>query len=178
MSLSDSVALDQVTPSQLWTSLDAETKKLAATSLYAALGVAASGRAEADASIARAIRFRPTAVRRLPVERRIGYLLKAVRPDDSLACSLLLALHIEQRGPILEAFLTRLGIPHQNGLIDEGYDLSPPESATLSAAVDDLFTKFPKDEVELYLTSLVAIDRDTWGELVRALQRKTGGARL
>ena len=172
MSLLESVALDQVTPSQLWTSLDVQTQRLAATSLYAARGVAASGRAEADASIARAIRFRPTAVRRLPVERRIGYLLKAVRPDDSLACSLLLALHIEQRGPILEMFLTRLGIAHENGLIDEGYDLRPPDPATLSAAVGELFEKFPHNEVELYLTSLVAIDRGTWGELVRTLQRE------
>ena len=175
MGLLETVALDQVTPSELWTSLDAQTQKLAATSLYAAQGVAASGRAEADASIARAIRFRPTAVRRLPVERRIGYLLKAVRPDDSLACSLLLALHIEQRGSILATFLTRLGIPHDHGLIDEGFDLQPPEPATLAVAVDELFERFPQEEVELYLASLIAIDRDTWSDLLRSLPRKTAG---
>ncbi len=175
MGLLESVALDRITPSELWTRLDSRTRKLAATSLYDARGVAASGRAEADASIARAIRFRPAAVRRLPVERRIGYLLRAVRPDDSLACSLLLALHIEQRGSILATFLTRLGIPHENGLIDERFDLQPPEAATLAAAVDELFEKFAQDEVELYLASLVAIDRDTWSELVRTLPRKTAG---
>jgi hypothetical protein len=175
MGLLDSVALDRITPAELWTTLDGSTQKLAATSLYAVSGVAASGRAEADASIARAIRFRPNAVQRLPVERRIGYLLKAVHPDDSLACSLLLALHIEQRGAILSAFLTRLGIPHIDGLIDEGFDLQPPDSATLAAATTELFEHFPNDEVELYLTSLIAIDRETWGNLIDALKQGQTG---
>jgi hypothetical protein len=159
----------------LWSGLDEETQKLAARSLYHATGVAGSGRAEADEAIAAAIRFRVSAVRRLPVDRRVGYLIKAVRPDDSLACTLLLALHLEQRVRMLEAFLVRLGIPQQRGLIDESHELQPPDPEALAAAVDELSSGFPRDEVELYLTSLIAFDRDTWGGLARLLKRQPAG---
>jgi len=170
MGLLERVSLDTVSPSDLWFSLDPETRQLAARSLYQGSGAAGAGRAEADGAIASVIRFRPSAVLRLPVARRIGYLLKAVRPDDSLACTLLLALHLEQRAPILEAFLQRLGIPQQGGLIDEDYDLEPPDDEALAAAVGELFERFPRDETEVYLTTLIAIDRDTWGGLVSVLR--------
>jgi hypothetical protein len=168
--LLEHIRLDSVSPSQLWASLDGETRELAARTLYDATGVAASGRAEADAAIAGAIRFRETAVRRLPVERRIGYLLKAVRPDDSLASSLLLALHLEKRAPMLGAFLDRLGIPNRNGLIEDAHELRPPEPDLLPDAVGELFERFPRDQVELYLASLIAIDPETWSSLVGELK--------
>ena len=46
-----------------------------------------------------------------------------MRPDDSLATSLLLALHLGRRQPLLSAFLDRMGIPHDEGMIDPDHEL-------------------------------------------------------
>jgi hypothetical protein len=163
--------LEELEPAALWAELDDGTRRLAAESLYGGARDSGAGRAEADRAIAAAIRFRPVAVRRLPVERRVGYLLRVVRPDDALATSLLLALHLERRVPLLEAFLDRLEIPQQDGAIDDGYDLQPPPGDRLAAAVDGL-EDFPRGEVEIYLASLVALDPDTWGGLVPILRER------
>jgi hypothetical protein len=159
------VSFDVASPAALWGSLDPSIREQAARSVYSGETVPPTGRAEADAAIAAAIRFRPNAVRRLPVERRIGYLLKAVRVDDGLASTLLLALHLDRRVELLETFLARLGIPNEGGLIDDAYELTPPEPAALAPAVAELRERFAADEVELYLASLRAIDPETWAGL-------------
>ena len=127
MTLLSKVNLDELSPAELWPLLDDPTRRLAADSLYRGAGADVSGRREADRAIASAVRFRESAVRQLPVERRVQYLLDAVQPDDSLASSLLISLHLAHHSEMLGAFLDRLGIPQQGGLIDESHTLSSPE---------------------------------------------------
>jgi len=161
--------LDRLGPAALWGALDAETRQLAAESLYAD----PSGRREGDLAVAATLRFRETTVRKLPQQQRIGYLLRAVRVDDALASSLLVALHLGRRRPILSAFLERLGIPQKDGVIDSEHDLQPPAEDRLAAAVEDLFGAFPAAEVELYVTTLVALDRAAWGGLAAVLRGRS-----
>ncbi len=169
----DSLPLDSLTPSRLWAVLDRGTRTAAARALYARASRAGdAGRADADLAIARALRFRESAVRRLPVEQRVQYLSRAARPDDTLAASLLIALHLAARSRMLAAFLDALGIPHDDGLIREDHRLEPPATAVLEAAVDRLFETFPAEEVGLYLASLLAVDPDTWGGLLPLLGRR------
>lgn len=173
MALLDSLPLDSLTASRLWSALDPDTRAAAARALYARASRAGdAGRAEADLAVARALRFRESAVRRLPVERRVHYLCRAARPDDALAASLLVAFHLAARSRMLAAFLDALGIPHDDGLIREGHRLEPPAAAALEAAVDRLFETFPAEEVGLYLASLLAVDSDTWGGLLPLLGRR------
>jgi hypothetical protein len=162
--------LDPLTPSALWSELDADTRLLAAQSLYRD----PSARREADLAIAVALRFREAAVRKLPVQQRLSYLLRAVRADDSLAASLLLALHLAHRRPLLQAFLERLGIPQREGLIDAEYALEPFGKAELAAPVAELFERFPAGEVELYLRSLLALDPGVWSALGELLGARAG----
>jgi hypothetical protein len=169
MSLREKVDPTQLVPSELWAAMNSEAKRLAALALYTRGGEAGGSRREADAAVAAALRFRETAVRKLPLERRVDYLLRINRPDDALVCSLLLALHLEHRVPLLESFLDGLEIPQQNGLIDEEWDLAPPERAKLEVAVRQMRDRFPGDEVELYLFSLLAMDPETWSELTDLL---------
>ena len=89
-----------------------------------------------------------------------------------MATSLLLALHLEQRAPMLEAFLERLGIPQQSGAIDDDHDLQPPSGESLVDAIDAL-DGFARDEVEVYLASLLALDRETWAGLVPILRQRS-----
>jgi hypothetical protein len=165
MSLREKVEPAGLSPSELWAALEPETRRLASEAFYDRGGQGGAGRREADLAVASALRFREAAVRKLPVERRIDYLLRVVRVDDSLACSLLLALHLEHRVPLLEAFLDRLGVPQIGGLIDEDWDLEPPGREKLAAAAEGIRGQFPAEEVDLYLLSLLAMDPETWGEL-------------
>ena len=157
--------MSELSPATLWFRLDPDTRLLAARSFFRHKWDDPNARREGEIALAQALRFREEAVRKLPVDKRAGYLATAVRPGDSLAGSLLLALHVENRRPMLTAFLDALGIPHADGLIDAGQEPAPPSADALSAAADALRTQFPPAEVEVYLATLYAIDPETWAGL-------------
>jgi hypothetical protein len=170
MSLASRMDLSQCAPSQLWASLEPEVRLAAARSLYSHDWGEAPTRREADFAIMQGMRFRESAVRQLPVDRRAQYVARSIRPTDSLAGSMLLALHLEQRRAMLSAFLDALKIPHADGLIDEDHDMKPPSAASLAKAVKSLSEQFPADEVELYLATLYVLDRVTWAGLAPLLK--------
>lgn len=159
---------DRLTPSRVWSHLDPETRKSAAEAIYAD----GATRREADLAVAAAMRFREPALRRQSVAQRVGYLLRAVHPDDELAGSLLLALHLTHRRPILCRFLSELSIPHEDGLIDPEHQTEPPTTTSLTAAVAALDGNFDRAHVDLYLTCLVSMDPDTWRNLEPILHRR------
>jgi len=171
-----SLSLHRLDPSSLWTHLPRDVRTLAARSLYARDREDSGARRLADAAIARALRFREVAVRKLPLDRRVEYLTRAVLPDDSLGSSLLLALHMEHRRPMLAAFLDALGVPHDNGAIADAGRLAPQGEAPLAAAAEQLLGGFPAEDVEVYLASLLAMDPDTWGAMAAVLERLRGGS--
>jgi len=165
MSLTSRLDLSQCAPSQLWASLAPELKLAAARSLYAHDWGDAPTRREADFAIMHGMRFRETAVRQLPVDKRAQYVARSIRPTDSLAGSMLLALHLEERRAMLSAFLDALTIPHVNGLISEDHDMKPPTASALAKAAKTLGGQFPAEDVELYLATLYVLDRVTWAGL-------------
>lgn len=158
------------TLAKLWMSLPTPVRSLAAKSFYEHDPDDASLRMQAEAAIARAVKARDVFVRRLPAEKKIAYLATAVRPDELLASSLLLALHLEHRRPMLSAFLDALGIAHDNGLIAEDAQPAPPDAARLDAAARTLYESFPADDVTLYLKVLMAMDAGMWGGLAETLR--------
>lgn len=172
MDLIDELPEGKLTPSRLWSAMDVETRRIAAGSLYEQADDDASDRREAENAIAKALRFRPESVRKLPAARRADYLARVVCPDDSLASSLLIALHLVHRRPMLSAFLDELGIPQHGGLIDSGHEIDPLDAAQLESAVARLRESFPTAEVELYLASLAAMDADVWSGLEPILRER------
>ena len=163
MSLLTRLDLDELSPAGLWSRLDDATREEAVRSVYD--DGPGGGKLEANMAIANALRFRPDAVKQLPLERRVNYLLKAVHIDDSLATTILLALHLNGRAAILQTFLDELGIPQTGGLIDEGYDLQPPDAEALTRATAAICERFDAPQADLYLAALVAMDPVTWGGL-------------
>jgi len=161
------VELEGLSPAGLWSALDDVTREEAVRSVYR--NGSGGGKIEADIAIANALRFRPGAVKKLPLKRRINYLLKTVHVDDSLASTILLALHLNGRVEILKGFLDHLGIPQEDGLIDEGYDIEPPDAGALSEAASAIYQRFDAAKVDLYLAALVALDPQTWGGLREVL---------
>jgi hypothetical protein len=62
------------------------------------------------------------------------------------------------------AFLDKLGIAHENGVISaEGLKASDPEK--LAEAARTLGAEYPREDVDLYFSTLLAQDPDTWDGL-------------
>ena len=163
MSLLGTVPLDEVTPARLWAQLPPAVRQEAATSLYAQAGEGAPARHAAHAAIARTLRFREASVRKLPADKKAGYLAKMTHIDEILAAGLLQALHLDRRVPLLGAFLDALGIAHENGLIQE--DDVKPDAEKIGPAAAQLAKQYPAEDVSLYLNTLIAQDPETWGAL-------------
>lgn len=161
-----------LTPTRLWLRLDSETRLEAATALYEHDWEDDPVTTEANLHIAQALKFRPQAVRKLPQEERIRYLARAIRPDRSLVSSLLLALHLEKRKDIMATFLDSLGIPHEDGLIDEDYEFPEFGAEAVEKGVAALLAKHPEDKVDLYLVTLYMMDPKTWAALVEVLRER------
>jgi len=159
--------LNDLNAATLWSRLGPETRELAARSMYADR----SSRREADMAVAQALRFRETALRKLPVDTRVGHLLQRVHVDEALATSLLLALHLGNRRGLLAAFLDSLAIPHDEGVIDEEFDLVPPPPERLTVAIEGIYRDFDVGQADVYLATLLALDPDTWSGLIEAASR-------
>ncbi len=167
MRLLHDLPLDELTPAQLWTRLDPPTRALAARAVFEG---DRSTHDQANHAIATALRFRDAGVRKLSIDRRVDYLARVVRPDNSLASSLLMALHFGCRQELLIGFLDELQIPHQDGMIAEDYELGPVAANGLAPAVGKLHERFDGAEIEVYLASLLALDPDVWGGLGELLR--------
>ena len=167
MSLLQNLPLDKLTPARLWPALDESVRRLAVHAMY---GDDPELRAQADQALAEALRFRPAAVRKLPVDKRVDRFVRRVRPDNTLASTLLTTLHLAHRRALLGVFLDALGIPNDDGLIPPDYEPEPVAADRLAAAVDTLRRRFEAPDVDLYLATLLALDPDVWGGLKPMLE--------
>jgi hypothetical protein len=64
---------------------------------------------------------------------------------------------------MMSAFLDALGIPHDEGLIEE--DATTPDAGKLASASAALLEQFPAEDVRLYFATLLSQDPDTWAGL-------------
>lgn len=167
MTLLEDLSLDELTPVRLWSALDQPTRVQAAEALFEG---DPSLRGQAHQAIAAALRFRVAGVRKLSVGKRVDYLSRVVRPEHELASSLLMALHLGRRQDLLRSFLDQLQIPNEDGLIDGEHELGAVDAEALAPAVEALRARFDVTEVDLYMTSLLALDPDVWGALGPLLQ--------
>jgi len=150
-------------PSQLWKQLTPERKRQAADAFWRDEH-AANEQAEAIGLIAQRIKFRLKSVVTMPVEKKAQYVLSMPAVSEMLAARLLVAYHLAHQRPMMGAFLTALGIAHEEGIIAEE-DVKPPSPEALKKAAKTLAASYPPADVSLYLSTLVWQDPDTWGVL-------------
>jgi hypothetical protein len=153
-------------PSQLWKQLSPERKTQAAEAFWRDEN-AAMEQAEAVATIAQRLKFRPKSAYALPVEKKVKYLIGLPALSEVVAARLLVAYHLEHQRPMMGSFLDALGIAHENGLISDE-DMQPPDADRLKNAAAVIAKTYPADDVALYLTTLQWQDPDTWGGLADA----------
>lgn len=131
--------------------------------------------ADAIVTLARRMKFRPKSMQALPVERRTRLLAQVSDVSDAVATRALISYHFTVRRDLMAAFLDALGIKHENGLIQDESVAAPPKDR-LVAAIKQVRSSFPAEDVDLYLNTLTTLDGDTWGELDAALAAEAAGA--
>ena len=156
--------LSNYRPSKLWRRLPLE-RRIDAADLFWNDEHSADQQMEAVASIASHMKFRPRSVLALAPEKRAKYLAQLPNVTDAIAARALVSYHLERQRPMMGAFLDLVGITHENGLISEE-NVPKPDADKVKAAAKELATKFPPEEVSLYLATLVSQDPETWEALM------------
>jgi hypothetical protein len=155
--------LSEFRPSRLWKKLSSE-RRLAAAELFWADEQSTEQQIEAVGALAAHMKFRAKSVIGLPLEKKAKYLATLPVVSDTVAARALVNYHLARQRPMMAAFLDSLGIAHEDGLINDD-NMTKPDKAALTAAAADLATRFPRDDVSLYFSTLVSQDPDTWGGL-------------
>lgn len=156
--------LSNYRPSKLWRRLPLE-RRIDAADLFWNDEHSAEQQMEAVASIATHMKFRPRSILGLAPEKRARYLAQLPTVSDAIAARALVNYHLERQRPMMGAFLDLLGISHDNGLISEE-NLPKPDEAKVQQAAKDLASKYPAEDVSLYLATLVSQDPETWEALI------------
>jgi hypothetical protein len=126
---------------------------------------------EINALMARRLNFRMKSIQTMAVDRKVKHLMAMGNVSDGVAGRLLVTYHLSSQRPMMGAFLDALGIAHDKGLIAE--DATPqPEPEKLKTAAATLREKYPIEDVNLYFSTLVLQDAETWGGLLEELKTR------
>src|SRR5579862_9121242 len=148
-----------LTPAKLWKSMTAD-QKLRASRAFWLDESAVDDQIQAALLIAQHKKFRPKTVIGLDVERKAKHLASLVSLPDAVAARVLVVYHLAEQRPMMGAFLDVLGIAHENGLIQE--DEVKPDEAKVGPAAAAIAAAYPREDVALYLNTLLCQDPSTW----------------
>src|SRR5262249_38823662 len=157
-------------PSRLWKRLPLD-RRIDAAELFWNDEQSSDQQLEAVSAIATHMKFRVKSVLNLAPDKRIRYLATLPGISDSIAARALVSYHLERQRAMMGAFLDSLGITHEEGLINDE-QVSKPDAEKLRTAAAELRTKFPPDDVSLYLATLVSQDPETWGALAELAEAR------
>jgi hypothetical protein len=158
------------TAGRLWKRMTFEQRHRAALAFWRDETIAPD-QAQAVQLIAKHVKFRPKTIAGLDAAGKARHLASVPTLPDEMAARVLVLYHLAEQRPMMGAFLDALGIPHDQGLIQDGRDVSP-DPARLGPAVAELTRTYPAADVSLYLDTLLCHDPHSWG----ALQGLTGPA--
>ena len=159
---------DVASAGQLWRHVPLDRRLEAARAFWADQH-AESQHAEAVLEMARLLKFRPQSMNALPAEKKTRHLASLSSLSDAVASQVLVAYHLATKRPMMRAFLDALGIAHEDGVIAAPADLAAPDPKRLEKAVATLVEGFPKDDVHLYLSTLLVQDAEVWEGLAAHL---------
>lgn len=115
-----------------------------------------------DGEVAKVMKFRPQAIRKLPMAMRAkkAKALLLAQKNAELAYEFLGTYLLKDHKELVTSFLDATGVAHENGMIDDAPD-NLPDADKVAAAVKELDAKFEKDDVTAYL----AIAAQQWSEI-------------
>jgi hypothetical protein len=156
-----------LTPSRLWKRLTSEQRQRAAYAFWSD-PEATDDQVQAAFLIAQRKKFRPKTVIGLDLDRKARHLATVAGVSDQIAARALVTYHLAEQRPLMKAFLDALGIAHENGLIQE--ENVKPDAARIKGAVEKISMEFPREDVRIYLDTLLCQDPETWGGLEESVK--------
>lgn len=124
-------------------------------------GLSDKGFGPLDGEIAKLLKFRPQAIRKLPLEQRAKH-AKAIlqRTNNAELCYEVFGTYLmRQHEGLVTGFLDAVGIEHDEGIVEDTSQL--PSADKIPAAVQKLDGEFPPADVTMYL----AVSAQTWPEV-------------
>ena len=114
-----------------------------------------------DAEVAKSLKFRPQAIRKLPLDKRARQARRILtsRADGTLAYELFGTYLVKTKKELVTDFLDAMGIPHEEGMIEDMGDAAP-DPERVPSVVKDLDEKHGAEDVTLYL----ALCMEMWPE--------------
>lgn len=108
-----------------------------------------------DAEVAKALKFRPQAIRKLPLAKRAEQARKILlRNANAELCYELFGTYLMRgRKELVTGFLDATGVPHEEGMIEDLDKTPDPEK--LGPALAELDGQFEKADVTIYLAMCV-----------------------
>jgi len=141
--------------------------------LYEALGQRGYG--PLDGELAKRLKFRPQAIKKLPMEQRARKARALIQNQRNaeLCYEFFGTYLVRTRKELVTGFLDATGVPHDEGMIGDDVD-ARPDPTKLSAAVEGLDARFDPEDVTLYL----ALCAEQWPDApeVAALWKARTGA--
>ena len=114
-----------------------------------------------DNEVAKALKFRPQMIRKLPLDKRARTARRLIegRSNAELCYELLGTYLVRTKKELVTSFLDATGVAHDEGMIED-LDAAAPDAAKLDAAITELDAKHDPEDVTLYL----ALCADMWPE--------------
>jgi hypothetical protein len=107
------------------------------------------------AALAKAKNIREVSVRRAPIERLVNWTAATLTLPDQIANNLLQDYLLHDHLATIVNYLELLGIPHSDGIIEEGFDLADLPKERVQDAARTLLASPDGQAAELYLKYLV-----------------------
>jgi len=106
-----------------------------------------------DGEVARVMKFRPHAIKKLPMEQRAkrARTLLTSSSNAELTYELFGSYIMKKCRTLVTDFLDATGVEHKDGMIDS-VDNAQPSADKLSNAISELDQKYDKGDVTLYLS--------------------------
>jgi hypothetical protein len=151
------------TAARLWKRLSREERSAAALSFWKDTPPEVTG--IALAALVKARHMRPQVARSMPPEEQARALASVLDVGEPVASSLLVALHLGERRPMLATFLDAAGLPHENGLLKEDDTAAVAAGATGKGIEALRAAGHSPEQVRTYLNTLWLQDPDRWKAL-------------
>lgn len=156
----------ETTAVRLWKRISREERLAAATVFFREPPEELVG--SALAAVVKARHLRPQVARTMSAEEQARALAGVLDPGEPLAASLLVALHLGERRPMLSTFLDAAGIPHEGGLLKDEAPPAPLTEDAARAGVKALVAASPREHVLTYLNTLWLQDPERWAVLEKS----------
>jgi hypothetical protein len=147
---------------RIWNLMGPERRLAAAQAFWAEKS---NAHAEADTMITKRLHVRPVFVRRLPPEKKAGYLANDPGINAGVWDAVMVSYHLGAQRALLSDFLNAVGIPNDNGRLDNTDSATPPTVEQLNEALRTVGEKHDKLDLLVYLAALSVQDERLWQNL-------------